>query len=45
MVQKIGTEESAGTKLLSISGDCAQPGVYEIEWGMTIAQYVRNGWC
>lgn len=37
----IGTEESAGTKLLSISGDCAEPGVYEIEWGMTIAQMLE----
>ena len=32
----MGTKESAGTKLLSISGDCRHPGVYEIEWGMTI---------
>jgi len=32
----MGTKESAGTKLLSISGDCKKPGVYEIEWGMTI---------
>ena len=39
--RKMGTEESAGTKLLSISGDCAQPGVYEIEWGMTIAQMLE----
>ena len=26
-----GTSESPGTKLLSISGDCHQPGIYEIE--------------
>jgi len=32
----IGTKESTGTKLLSISGDCEKPGVYEIEWGMSI---------
>jgi len=32
----MGTKESAGTKLLSISGDCKKPGVYEVEWGMTI---------
>jgi len=31
-----GTAESAGTKLLSISGDCRYPGVYEIEWGHTV---------
>ncbi len=33
---KMGTEESSGTKLLSISGDCERPGVYEIEWGMSL---------
>ena len=26
------------TKLLSISGHCEKPGIYEIEWGMTIQQ-------
>ena len=30
-----GTPQSAGTKLLSISGDCMRPGVYEIEFGTT----------
>ena len=34
----IGTGESAGTKLLSISGDCQHPGVYEVEFGMTIQE-------
>ncbi len=32
----LGTPESTGTKLLSISGDCRYPGVYEIEWGHSI---------
>jgi [NiFe] hydrogenase diaphorase moiety large subunit len=32
----LGTKASAGTKLLSISGDCRYPGVYEIEWGFSI---------
>lgn len=31
-----GTAESAGTKLLSISGDCERPGVYEYPYGVTI---------
>jgi [NiFe] hydrogenase diaphorase moiety large subunit len=31
-----GTKDSTGTKVLSISGDCAKPGIYEIEWGTTI---------
>jgi [NiFe] hydrogenase diaphorase moiety large subunit len=37
----IGTEKSSGTKVLSISGDCKLPGVYEIEWGMTIKQMLE----
>jgi [NiFe] hydrogenase diaphorase moiety large subunit len=32
----LGTVESTGTKLLSVSGDCRYPGIYEIEWGFTI---------
>ncbi len=36
--KSMGTEESAGTKLLSISGDCKNPGVYEVEWGMSIKE-------
>lgn len=36
-----GTEESAGTKVLSISGDCKYPGIYEIEWGMTIKDMIE----
>jgi [NiFe] hydrogenase diaphorase moiety large subunit len=34
----LGTPKSAGTKLLSISGDCARPGVYEIEFGTTVKE-------
>jgi [NiFe] hydrogenase diaphorase moiety large subunit len=34
--KSMGTEHSAGTKLLSVSGDCGKPGVYEIEWGLTV---------
>ena len=33
-----GTEQSSGTKLLSISGDCARPGIYEYPYGITIRQ-------
>jgi [NiFe] hydrogenase diaphorase moiety large subunit len=31
-----GTPESTGTKLLSVSGDCARPGVYEYPFGVSI---------
>jgi [NiFe] hydrogenase diaphorase moiety large subunit len=34
--KSMGTEESCGTKLLSISGDCQNPGVYEVEWGLSV---------
>jgi len=33
----MGTTQSAGTKLLSVSGDCERPGVYEVEYGLTVA--------
>ncbi|RKX99847.1 MAG: hypothetical protein DRP54_06490, partial [Spirochaetes bacterium] len=32
----MGTKDSTGTKLLSVSGDCERPGVYELEYGITI---------
>ena len=32
-MRQLGTKDTPGTKLISISGDCAKPGVYEIEWG------------
>jgi len=33
---KFGTNKSTGTKLFSVSGDCKNPGVYELRWGTTI---------
>ena len=36
-----GTQYSSGTKLLSISGDCKFPGIYEIEWGITINEVLE----
>ncbi|MBN2324557.1 MAG: NAD(P)H-dependent oxidoreductase subunit E [Spirochaetes bacterium] len=32
----IGTKDSTGTKLLSVSGDCKRPGVYEVEFGLLV---------
>ncbi|UOA08666.1 NAD(P)H-dependent oxidoreductase subunit E [Methylobacter sp. S3L5C] len=37
----VGTEKSKGTKILSICGDCSQPGIYEYPFGTTI-QTVLN---
>jgi [NiFe] hydrogenase diaphorase moiety large subunit len=31
-----GTTESTGVKLLSVSGDCPRPGVYELPFGVTV---------
>ncbi len=33
---RLGTAESTGTKLLSVSGDCPRPGVYEVPFGLTV---------
>ena len=33
---QIGTPSTPGTKLISVSGDCEKPGIYEIEWGMKL---------
>jgi len=32
----LGTAQSKGTKLLSVSGDCKNSGIYEVEWGITV---------
>lgn len=34
--KQFGTAQSSGTKVLSISGDCQYPGIYEVEWGFTV---------
>ncbi len=31
-----GTDQSTGTKLFSVSGDCEDPGIYELPYGITI---------
>lgn len=37
-----GLPKSPGTKLISVSGDCAKPGIYEIEWGMTLRELLER---
>jgi [NiFe] hydrogenase diaphorase moiety large subunit len=37
-----GSEQSAGTKLLSVSGDCKLPGVYEFPFGVTLHEILRQ---
>lgn len=36
--KSVGTSDSTGTKLLSISGDCSRPGIYEFPFGISIKQ-------
>ncbi len=38
---QIGSEGSPGTKLLSVSGDCASPGVYEVPFGTRLKDFLE----
>jgi [NiFe] hydrogenase diaphorase moiety large subunit len=38
----IGTEKSTGTKLISVSGDCPRPGIYEYPFGVTIREVLQD---
>jgi len=38
--QKLGTKASQGSKLFSVSGDCSKEGVFELEMGMSVQQFV-----
>lgn len=38
----IGTKQSAGTKILSVSGDCERPGLYEYPFGTSIRQVLED---
>ncbi len=37
-----GTEGSSGTKLFSISGDCENPGIYELPFGISVAEMLKE---
>ncbi|WP_341325495.1 NAD(P)H-dependent oxidoreductase subunit E [Methylotuvimicrobium sp. KM2] len=37
-----GTEKSQGTKVLSISGDCLRPGIYEYPFGVTVRKILED---
>jgi [NiFe] hydrogenase diaphorase moiety large subunit len=42
----MGTQGSAGTKVLSVCGDCSSPGVYELPFGVTVSELLaRVGAC
>lgn len=38
----VGTEKSKGSKILSISGDCSRPGIYEYSFGTSIKQILKD---
>ena len=38
----MGTAQSTGTKIHSVSGDCARPGVYEYPFGVTLEQILHD---
>ncbi len=38
----IGTPKSAGSKILSVSGDCARPGIYEYPFGVSVAEVLQD---
>lgn len=43
---KIGIGKSTGTKLISACGNLVKPGVYEIELGMTVEEFIYSDeWC
>jgi [NiFe] hydrogenase diaphorase moiety large subunit len=37
-----GTDQSTGTKLFCVSGDCDRPGIYEYPWGVSIREILRD---
>ncbi|MBU0504730.1 NAD(P)H-dependent oxidoreductase subunit E, partial [bacterium] len=39
--KSFGTDKSDGTKILSISGDCQKPGIYEVSWGVTMKEILE----
>jgi [NiFe] hydrogenase diaphorase moiety large subunit len=40
--RSFGTDKSAGTKILSVSGDCERPGIYEYPFGVTVRQVLEE---
>lgn len=39
---EVGTAKSTGTKVLSVSGDVARPGIYEYPFGVTVGTVLRD---
>lgn len=39
---RLGTKDSRGSKVFSVSGDTPTPGIFELELGMTVQQFVTE---
>jgi [NiFe] hydrogenase diaphorase moiety large subunit len=40
--RQLGTKDSRGSKVFSVSGDCPIPGIYELELGMFLDRFVEE---
>jgi [NiFe] hydrogenase diaphorase moiety large subunit len=40
--RSIGTPKSTGSKLISVSGDCPRPGIYEYPFGVTVREVLHD---
>jgi len=39
---QIGSDTTTGTKVLSVSGDCTRPGVYEVPFGVSLTSLLKE---
>lgn len=42
MFKDLGVQDSRGSKVFSVSGDTPIPGIYELEFGMTVQKFVED---
>ncbi len=40
--RSIGTSGSSGSKLISVSGDCSRPGIYEYPFGVSVREVLQD---
>jgi [NiFe] hydrogenase diaphorase moiety large subunit len=40
--RELGTKDSRGSKVFSVSGDTPKPGIYELELGMSVDEFVND---
>ena len=42
LFKELGTADSRGSKVFSVSGDTPKPGIYELELGMSLKEFVKE---